>query len=865
MKTPHKFARWLCSRGQRRVVNHEIDEELRFHLESRMAENIAAGMSPEAAARAARKQFGNLQGIREKCREIRGLAWLDQLFQDLGFGLRILLEQPGALAAALAALTLGIGLVTVMFCAINPLVMRGLPLPEPDRLVSTTVPAGAFPEFRREQTTFAGLVSFGDFHANFRVAAKASRREVCFITANFVDVLRAKPLLGRAFLPGEDRAGSAPVAILSYKLWQEEFQGNQNVPGSTVWVDGVARTVVGVMPADFRFPINDDLWIASEVTEELANRETGFVFGRLKPKVSRAAAQAELNTIWTRLQPPRRTDQPALASIRVGAYVDALTGALYGENTVGAGLLGMLLVSLFILFLACANVAMLTLGRALKRGGEFAIRSALGASRRRLVFQLLAENLVLFAAGAFGGTLAGGYLMHWATSRMPSDTTHLRLYPSWWHFEIDGHVLALVAALTFVVNLLAGLWPALQATKRNVNELLKGQTLGSSHLGAAGFQRLLVISQVSASLVILVGAFAVIRQRQMLNDVHLPFDPKAMLSVGVELSSATNAGLFFEQLDRNLNQGQGLEAALTSEGFAFWHGVRTIEIEGQSYPREVDHPAVTARVVTPDYFNVVKVKLLQGRSFGDEDRLGSEPVAVVNATFARRFLPPENPAGLRFKDTTDDRWLTVVGCVPDVLTYGKDRREAVYYLPMSQHPQTGMNVLLRGKAGSPLSWAKVVDAEVTRLQPDQPTSGAATVQQELDGVDGGAMDSLLMGMCGAAALFLAAVGIFGLVTLSVNQRTKEIGIRLALGSSKGGVVMAVLKQTLPQIGAGLVVGLLLAVALVRILVSVLPATITEPWVYIAVVMVLGSVSVTAVLLPAIRDAKVQPMEALRYE
>ena len=621
------------------------------------------------------------------------------------------------------------------------------------------------------------------------------------------------------------------------------------------------------MPAEFRFPINDDLWVAADVTQSIANRETGFVFGRLRPGVTLAGAHAELNTIWARLQPPRRDDEREAEPIRVGAYVDALTGALYGKNTIGSAILGMLLVTLFVLFLACANVAMLTLGRAIKRSREFAIRGALGATRRRLVFQLLAENLVLFTGGAVGGTLAAGFLLHWLLSRMPSDTTHWRLYASWWHFEIDSHVLFLVACLIFLTNLLAGLWPALQATKRDVNELLKGQTLLSSHLGTAGFQRLLVISQVSAALVILVGAFALIRQRQHLNDIHLPFDPKTMLTVNVDLTGVTNAVRFFEELDRDLNQAPGVEAvALASDGFAFWHGVRSIEIEGRSYPREADHPLAPARVVTPDYFHTVNLGLLQGRGFGDGDRFGSELVAVVNATFARRFLPQVNPLSRRFREESNGPWFTVVGCVPDVLTYGANHHEPVYYLPLSQHPTTSMEVLLRGRGRLPFVWSKTVDAEVARLHPDLPTFEAATVQQELDGVDAGmTANSLLLGACGVASLFLAAVGVFGLITLSVNQRTNEIGVRLALGSTKWGVVMGILKQALPHIGIGLVAGVLLSLALVRILGSVLPDTASEPAVYVGVVLLLGSVSVSAVLIPAVRGARVEPMRALRYE
>jgi putative ABC transport system permease protein len=519
-----------------------------------------------------------------------------------------------------------------------------------------------------------------------------------------------------------------------------------------------------------------------------------------------------------------------------------------------------------VLFLACANVAMLTLGRAIKRGREFAIRSALGATRRRVVTQLLVENVMLSAAAGLGGILAAACFLHWFMSQMPADTTPMRNYASWWRFEIDGRVLLFVLGLTFLTNLVVGLWPALQATKRDVNELLKGQTLGAAHLGTAGFQRLLVVSQVAVSVVILVGALALLRQRQQLDDVRLPFDPKTMFQMTVHHSGSADPVRFFEELGRNLAQAPGVEAvALANAGFAFWHSVMPIELEGRTYPRPEDHPQVPHRVVTPDYFATVNLSLLQGRGLDADDRAGSMPVAVVNATFAKQFLPAGTPLGHRFRRGTEGPWLTVVGCVPDALVYGTGQREPVYYVPLSQNPRTGMLVLLRGNVHSAAAWTKLVGAEVARLQPDLPVPAARTVKSELDGVHGGWRQALALGACGAVSLALAAIGIFGLITLSVNQRTQEIGIRLALGATRGNVIRLILKQGLRQIGTGLGVGLLLAVAVVRGFASVLPSTATEPRVFLGVALLLGTVSVIAVLIPAVRGSKVDPMVALRCE
>ena len=288
-------------------------------------------------------------------------------------------------------------------------------------------------------------------------------------------------------------------------------------------------------------------------------------------------------------------------------------------------------------------------------------------------------------------------------------------------------------------------------------------------------------------------------------------------------------------------------------------------LDGQGYPRPEDRPWVPGRVVTPYYFKTLDLSLLQGRGFDAEDRAASLPVAVVNATFATRFLPPGNPLGSRFRETTDGRWLTVVGCVPDALTYGTAGREAVYYMPLNQHPRREMRVLLRG-SGKLETWMRPALAEIARLQPDLPFPSAETVQRELDGVDAGARGAgILLATCGAATLFLATLGIFGLISLSVNQRAREIGIRLSLGATRGGVMWNILKQALGQVGIGLAIGVLLGLALVRPVASLLPATATAPGVYVAVLTVLGAISTIAVWIPARRASKADPMVALRCE
>jgi putative ABC transport system permease protein len=857
--------RGIRSMGQAREVKREIDEELRFHLAQRTAENVAAGMLPEEAARAARKRFGNVQGIREEMRGLRGVGWLDSLAQDIRFGLRILIKQPIALASAILALALGIGLVAMMFCTINGMMLSKLPLPEGERLAATSVPAWAFEGISKHQRSFESMVSFGSFHGRFKALGPTTSRSLCFTTANLFDVLRAPgPVAGRGLRLGEDKAGAEPVALISFELWQEEFQGSPAALGSTIWIEGKARTVVGVMPRDFHFPINNSVWVAAPVAQEIANIEQGFVFGRLKPGVSYSKSEAELNTLWAALNPPPKPGEPELEKIRVGPYIKGVTDSLTKPDYAGIGVMAAMLATLLVLFLACANVALLTLSRSVKRIREFAVRGALGATRRRLVLQMLVENLVLAAAGAIGGTFAAGWIKNLMLAQMPADTSVFRGYASWWRFDMDWRVFLFIAGLTLLVNLAAGLWPALEATKGAVNEMLKDQG-GPSGFKLGGLQRFLIASQVAASVIILVGAIALVQHGRRLSHVRLPFDPRGVVTADVQVPDLAVTNQFFEEAITRIANIPGVKAvALANEGFAFGHGVTRIEIEGQTYPRRVDQPQIAKRVVSFNYFETMNLALQQGRGFVEDDRATSPPVAVINTTFARRYLPSGNPLGKRFRDAMDSRWLTVVGCVSDALIYGNDGREAVFYVPLSQHPCGRMTALVQGN--SEPSWRRGLLTEIERMEPDQPLPQISCVQRELDGVDsGGTFEMLLLEVCGAASLFLSALGVFGLISFSVSQRTREIGIRMALGATQGRVIWTILRQFVIQIGIGLGIGAAMALGLVRVFSSVLPATATEPSVYLEVTLLLGVASLAAVLGPARRASKIDPMAALRYE
>jgi putative ABC transport system permease protein len=796
-------------------------------------------------------------------------SWIGNLFQDLRFGVRLWMMKPGSFLAAVAALTLGIGLVTFSLSALNCVFFGRLPFPDADRLVYATLPKSDLGAFQEQQTTFEGLSVFGSGSANFRAIDVPSRRRVCFITANFLEVIRATPLSGRGFLPGEGKPGAEPVVLIGYDLWQRELHGSPEAIGSIVRLDGQPRTVVGIMPEGFKFPIDDELWIPAEPGAAQMSG-WGFGFGRLKASATKADARTELNLIAARLAQAREgetTPQPK-PPIMVGPFTRFLSDTK-GRHGPAPGVFAMLIVTLLVLFIACANVAGLTLANATKRGTELAVRGALGATRARLISQMLIESLILAAGGAVGGLVIIAWLSNWFDGWFAANESQFSQIPFWMRIQIDGRLLISLIGLIFLTNLLAGLWPALQATKRDVNELLKAGTGGISATHTGKLQSFLVIVQIAFSVVVLTQSVVLLGFSQRLKQVQLPFDPTTILTARVDPPPSANARSFFDQLERSLAGLSGVQAlALSSADPTSGKGWEQLAIEGKDYPRPEDLPYAGSEVVSAGYFQALNLPFFQGRSFSGADAEGSLPVAIVNSTFAKMLLPAGNPLGRRFREGTNG-WLTIVGCVPD-LEYEPltEHPKPFYFVPITQRPVSSMVIMLRG-SGYAADWAKTLRAEVTRLQPDVAIYRVATIQTLIDHQTFGYyLASLLLGICGGGSLFLATLGIFGLVSLSINQRTREIGVRLALGAKRGRIVTTLLKQAVRQITAGLAVGGLLAFALNQLLTHTIAGypTVNYPvLVFLVGVAFLGTVSLIAVLIPAMRGARVDPMVALRYE
>src|ERR1017187_1869668 len=800
-------------------------------------------------------------------------------FQDIKFGVRRLVREPGFTAVVVVALALGIGVNTTVFTLVNAVLFRGLPFEQADRVMFLSsndhaknrndmgVSYPDFRDWRAQSKTFKGLAAFSQTGFVISDSNAPERYDGPRLTANTFSLIGQKPMLGRDFLPEEDRVGGAPVCILGYSIWENRYGRDPNILGRNIRVNDVATTIVGVMPKGMKFPLNADLWVPLVPTAEFEKRESRNVqvFGRLADGVPLSQARNEMELIGRRLEKDYPKSNQGITT-SVIPYNDEFNGGQI--RIVFMVLLGAVG---FVLLIACANVANLLLARSLARNREISIRTALGAGRWRIIRQLLVESVLL---GLLGGAV-GLLIAKWGVRMFDLAVANVGK-PYWIVFRMDFTVFAYLGAICVVTGILFGLAPAIQLSKVDLNSTLKEGGRGSSGGARARYlSAVLVVSEVALSLVLLVGAGLMIRS--FLNAYNrtsgLHAEQYLTMRLALPDKKYPDAGArarFYEQLEARLGTVPGGESAaivtpLPMQGGFDWK----FEIEGKPPVEDDKKSSVSSVVVSPAYFTTMGVALLHGRAFTNTDGLPDKGAVIVNQRFAAKYWPGEDPVGKKLRVLWDgDRpWHTVVGVSQDFrLRLDHDEFEPVIYVPYRAKPMGGYAILARAGV-SPTSLTSAVRKEIQAIDGQLPVFGVATLQENFMQQQWPfRVFGTLFAIFALIALLLSSMGLYAVMSYSVTRRTQEIGVRLAMGASSGNILLLVLSHGLRQLGIGLAIGLAGAFGLARVMKSLLVGvTPTDPATFAAISAVLIVVGVLACWMAARWAMKMGPTMALRYE
>jgi putative ABC transport system permease protein len=806
---------------------------------------------------------------------------MSRLLADMRFGFRMLAKNRGLATVAIIAFALGIGLTTITFSIVYGALMRGLPFPEPDRLLhleesrptdgveSRAVSIPDFADWRAQQTAFEDLSAFAVGTANLAGAGdKPERHSAAYTTASMFDLVRVRPHIGRGFSSADDAPGAPQVLLLSDDLWRNRFGADPGVLGRAIRVNGEPTTIVGVMPRNFRFPFLQDLWINLRPDPSAVTRGEGRlleVFGRLKDGWSQEGAGANLAAITRRLGDAYPKTNRGVVPI-LKPYTEEYMG-----REVSVMLYTMLAAVFGVLLIACANVANLLLARTALRSKEVAIRIALGASRTRVVIELLAETVAMSVVGA-----ALGLVIAEAGIRMFNNAMVVAQPPFWIDIRLHPPVLLFALALALAASLAAGLVPALQASGSQMHDVLKDESRGSSGFRLGRFSKGLVMAEIALSCALLVAAGLMIKGVVKLRNVDFGFLSEQVFTAEIALFESAQPDTaarvrFLEDLLPRLNAIPGVHAAAIASTIPGEEGnFDYVAVEGRAYAAEQDYPEMRYSSVSPRFFEIFNARPTQGRVIEASDRLGTLPVAVVNASFARTHFPGQSPIGRRIRfgrSGSKEPWRTIVGLVPDRHMDGVENEEPEgLYVPLSQRPREFLS-LVATAAGNPMAVSAQVAEAVAQLDPDLPVfnimSHAELVSRRTWYYR--VFGTLFM-VFGSAALFLAAIGLYGVMAFSVSRRRREFGVRMALGASGQAILRLVLGQGLRQlaigIALGLGVGMLLGRGLQLVLFGVNPS---DAMVYVGIVAVLGLTGIVACLVPARRATRIEPVVALRSD
>jgi predicted permease len=882
-----EFGRRMAMLFRRRKFDRDMDEEMRLHVELREKEKTENGLSSAKAHTAARKNFGNALALREASHDSWGWAWLEHLSQDLRFALRMLRKSPGFTAIAVLTLALGIGANTAIFSVVYAVLLRPLPYLHPEQLVAVreAFPDGvtdcSYPDFtamRAQNDVFTEMAG-NSFHAlTLTGAGEPLDVSTIDVTPEVFSMLEEKPLLGRLFFPEDNKQGAAPVVILSESLWRGPFGADQKIVGKTISLDKRAFTVVGVMPAGFRYPpLADDRGIWIPMVQDpffsgfMPRQGSHFlrVVGRLKPGVSLAQAQAEMYGMGLQIakkEPPGDLDW----TIRLEPLQQRIVGNVKSALLVLLGAVGL------VLLIACANIANLLLSRATSRAKEIAVRAALGAGRRRLIRQLLTESAVLGLLGAIAGIALAYCGVQALSSLLPPDLPVVNA------IRVDGWVLAFALLLSVVASLLFGLAPALMVTTSDYHTALKEATQGSGEGGRGRRVRnALAAAEIALALAVVVTAGLFVRSFAALTAVSPGFDPQQVVQAEISLpqfqyKTPQQWNAFTDQLLARVQASPGLQDSAVGVPPPLMDGGFInlgFAIAGNPVPpggKKTGDYTADYVMVSPTYFHLMGIPLLRGRLFSAEDSAMAPRVTLISDAMVRMYFGGQDPIGKRlifsFGPNGSAPWeiVGVVGNVRDVSLAEKPK--PMMYVPYAQAPVWGAVILTKTSLGVATSLTEIRQA-VNSIDRDLPVTNTGSLADNLNASEAQPrFRMMLLGLFGALALVLAAAGIFGVISYSVACRTREVGVRMALGASPGAIQKMILREGLRIAGGGLAVGIIAALALTRFLKGQLYGIgATDPYAFTGAAVLLMIVALAACYVPARRAMRVDPMVALRYE
>ena len=869
--------------SRRNRMTRDLDSEIADHIERETEINIERGMPAEEARYAALRKFGNVTRVKEEVREVWSVVWLDQLLQDVRVGLRMLRHNPGFTAVVTLTLALGIAANTYIFTMVDTLVLHPMELRDPQRTVAVweRVPSAGvernelspanFLDWQSQSHAFDHIAAQSWWEVNLGGVDRPEHLHGFQVTSDYFAALQAQPMIGRTFLPEEGVAGKNHVAVFSYSLWRDRFASDPAITGRSVLLNSIPYTVIGVMGPNFSYPSGAEIWGALAFTpDERTNRGFHYLHGvaHLAPGVTLEQARAELGAIAARLAqryPESNTGREANLIPLVDSEVSR-TRMLLSVMLVAVGL---------VLLIACANISNLLLARARARQRETAIRTALGATRFRLLRQWLVESLLL---GLLGGAL-GIFIVYLGLQirliHVPAEFSRMIL--GWQKVAINTPVLLFTLAVSLGTGLLFGLLPALGVSRLNVNDALKEGTPAAGLGRRRGVLRsVLIVAEVALSLALLVTAGLMMQSFVRLQSVSPGFNPDKLLTMSISLPEtqyASNPQItnFYEQLLSRVQALPGVQnaAAANMLPLAGANMTRAIRIDGAPEPKPGEVPQANFRTVSDSYFGAMQVPLLRGREFSAQDSAASLPVVAVNQAFAAHFWPGQDAIGKRMRcdgDLRDNPWQTVVAVVGNVRNDLDQAASPEMYFPLRQQPSAGMSLIVRS-ATDPHSLVEPIRAELAALDRNLPVFQVLTMDDWRSfSVIGQKLGGMLMSSFAVFALLLAATGLFGVIAYHVTERTREIGIRIALGAGRRQIMRLVVGEGMLLTLIGLPVGLALAIAMGRAISGLLYGVKPhDPATLLGVAAVLVVVAFVACYIPARRAMRVDPIAALRHE